>query len=218
MNFFVFLGAPGSGKGTQAQGLAAAYADVLLHISTGQLIRDEICSETELGRQIKEKADMGSLVSDDDIFNVLAKKLECVKNKKTIILDGFPRTLNQAVLLKQFAEKTGNMIEKVVYFSIADAELINRLAGRFTCVHCGAVYHNQHNTPKTDGVCDFCGSHDFHVRPDDRKEIVEKRLRVYHEETEPLVSYYEAQGLLFKLDASQTVERIKEILLKNISL
>ncbi len=218
MKFFVFLGAPGSGKGTQAQNLASSNANRLLHISTGQLIRDEINCGTDLGRQLKEKTNTGGLVSDIDIFNVLAKKLAAVSDKEIVILDGFPRTLNQAELLKEFAEKTGNTIENVVYFSIADAALVDRLAGRFTCGHCGAVYHNHHNAPKVSGVCDFCGSHDFHIRPDDTKEVVEKRLSVFHAETEPLVSYYEALGVLFKLDASQSVESIKETLLKNISL
>ncbi len=216
MNFIVFLGAPGSGKGTQAQMLASEYN--LEHISTGQLIRDEIKESTEFGFRLERECLSGNLISTEDIFNLLGKKIKELSIDRQVILDGFPRTLDQAKLLKDFTEKTGNQLEKVVCFDIAGEALIERLTGRFMCADCGAVYHKHHNSPQQDGVCDFCGSENFQVRPDDAEEVVKKRLDVFHEETKPLVSYYDAQGVLFRLDATQSVESIKKTLLKNIKL
>lgn len=216
MGFIVLLGAPGSGKGTQAQVLANEYN--VVHISTGQLIRDEIKESTEFGLYLQRECQRGALIPDADIFSLLEKKLKDLKTNQQVLLDGFPRKLTQAGLLKEFLEKTGNQLEKVVYFDIADEALVERLTGRYNCADCGAVYHKHHNSPQQDGVCDFCGSRKFHVRVDDTEEVVRKRLVVFHEETEPLVSYYDAQGVLFRLDAAQSVESIKKTLLKNIKL
>jgi adenylate kinase len=218
MSFLVFLGAPGSGKGTQAQLLAAENPEYILHISTGQLLRDAINKESPSGLHIKELISSGKLVPDAQIFAVLEEKLSTIDAKFKVVLDGFPRTLNQGLLLENFVKKTGKQIEKVVYFDIADADLVDRLTGRYMCAECGAVYHKHHNSPKQDGVCDFCGSHEFHVRNDDKEDVIAERLEVYHAETEPLVSYYDAQGVLFRLDATQSVDSIKETLLKNIKL
>ncbi|MDP3371841.1 MAG: adenylate kinase [Candidatus Paracaedibacteraceae bacterium] len=218
MNFIVFLGAPGSGKGTQAQVLADTYKEHVIHLSTGQLLRDAIAEGSECGLYAKSLIDAGLIVCDEVVFNLLEEKLKNISSEKRVILDGFPRTLNQAVLLENFLQKTRKQIEKVVYFDIADAELVNRLTGRFMCADCGAVYHKHYNSPQQDGVCDFCGSHDFKVRDDDNEFVVKKRLDVYHAETEPLVSYYDAQGVLFRLDAAQSVESIKKTLLKKIKL
>ena len=218
MTFLVFLGAPGSGKGTQAQLLAAENPDTIIHISTGQLLRDAIALGTEKGLQIKELMGAGKLVPDEEIFAVLEENLKSIEDKCLVILDGFPRTLKQGLLLADFAKKTGKQIEKVVYFDIADAVLVDRLTGRYMCADCGAVYHKHHNSPQQDGVCDFCGSREFHVRNDDKEEVIAERLDIYHAETEPLVSYYDAQGVLFRLDATQPVEGIKKTLLKNIKL
>ena len=218
MTFLVFLGAPGSGKGTQAQLLAAENPHAIIHISTGQLLRDAIAGGTEKGLKIKELMGAGKLVPDEEIFAVLEEKLATITEKYLVILDGFPRTLNQGVLLSYFVKKTGKQIEKVVYFDIADDVLIDRLTGRFMCSDCGAVYHKHHNSPQQHGVCDFCGSQEFHVRNDDKEEVIAGRLEVYHAETEPLVSYYDAQGVLFRLDATQSVDGIKKTLLKNIKL
>lgn len=216
MGFIVLLGAPGSGKGTQAQVLANEFS--VVHISTGQLIRDEIKQATDFGLCLDRKCQLGGLIPDEDIFNLLENKLKELKKDQQVLLDGFPRKLTQAKLLKQFLEKTGNQLEKVVYFDIADEALVERLTGRYLCASCGAVYHKHHNSPQQDGVCDFCGSREFQVRVDDTEEVVRKRLEVFHEETEPLVSYYDAQGVLFRLDAAQSVESIKKTLLKNIKL
>lgn len=218
MTFLVFLGAPGSGKGTQAQLLAAENPDSIIHISTGQLLRDSIAQGTEIGLQIKELMGAGKLVPDEEIFAVLEEKIKSIDEKYLVILDGFPRTLKQGLLLSNFVKKTGKQIEKVVYFDIADAVLVDRLTGRYMCADCGAVYHKHHNSPQQDGVCDFCGSLEFQVRNDDKEDVIAGRLEVYHAETEPLVSYYDAQGVLFRLDATQSVEGIKKTLLKNIKL
>lgn len=218
MGFIVFLGAPGSGKGTQAQMLADTYKEHIIHLSTGQLLRDAITEGSPLGLSVKSLIGTGVIIDDKIVFSLLEEKLKKIKDTHKVILDGFPRTLNQAVLLSNFSKKTRKQIEKVVYFDIADAELVNRLTGRFMCADCGAVYHKHHNSPQQDGVCDFCGSHDFKVRDDDNEIVVGKRLEIYHAETEPLVSYYEAQGVLFRLDATQSVESIKETLLKKIKL
>jgi len=218
MTFLVFIGAPGSGKGTQAQSLAAEHPDRFVHISTGQLLRDALVEGTPHALYLKNLMESGKLIPDEEIFTVLEDKLKSIKASHLVILDGFPRTLNQALLLSDFAKNTGKHVEKVVYFDIADAELVNRLAGRFMCADCGAVYHKHHNRPLQDGVCDLCGSKNFQVRNDDNEDVIAKRLGIYHAETKPLVSYYEAQGVLLRLDAAQSVDSIKKTLLKEIKL
>jgi adenylate kinase len=218
MSLVVFLGAPGSGKGTQAQLLSSEYPESVIHVSTGQLLRDYIKHGSERALQLKKIVDSGKLIPDEEIFIVLEENLKSYDQENIIILDGFPRTLNQGLLLNEFAKKTGNKIKRVVYFDIIDEELVNRLSGRYICTQCCAVYHKLNKLPQQLGVCDSCGSTEFQVREDDKEDVVLKRLGIFHKETEPLVSYYEAEQILTHVYVNRNVDDIKIELLKLLSL
>jgi len=218
MSLVIFLGAPGSGKGTQAELLGAEYQDLVIHISTGQLLRDYIKQGSVRANQLKTIIDSGKLVPDEEIFLVLEDKLKDYNYQNIIILDGFPRTLNQGLLLDKFVKKTGIEIKTVVYFDIIDEELVSRLSGRYMCARCDAVYHKNYKPPQQPGVCDNCGSVEFKVREDDKEEVVLKRISLFHDETEPLVSYYDAKKVLKKINANQNLDCIKTELKKLLSL
>ncbi|MDP4724938.1 MAG: nucleoside monophosphate kinase [Pseudomonadota bacterium] len=213
MTFLVFLGAPGSGKGTQAQNLVLTYPDMFAHISTGDLLRQEVKKKSEAALRLQMDISAGNFISDDIIFDLMEEKIKTIDDSKKIILDGFPRTFDQAQRLLDFVKKTGKRLEKVVYFGIADELLFDRLSGRMTCNECGAVYH-QTAMPER---CS-CGSTSFRVRADDNENVIRNRLEIFHAETEPLVSYYEAQRVLFRVDAAQSIDGIKQELLKVLGL
>lgn len=209
MDFLVFLGPPGSGKGTQAQILAQESPKVC-HVSTGQILRDEISSGSEFGKILESYVSNGQLITDQMMFKILETALSRMTNFSTILLDGVPRTLYQADLLDDYLKKTGSSLKKVVYFDIGDDILVERLSGRYSCASCGASYHKVSKKPVIEGQCDSCKSTVFEQRRDDTMEVVQKRLAVYHEQTQPLVDYYIEHGLLVKIDATESVESVSD--------
>jgi adenylate kinase len=184
----VILGAPGTGKGTYASRL-----NVILgvpHISTGDMVRDEIKAQTDLGNKIKEYSDKGELVPDEIVIRLLEDRLKKSDCKKGFLLDGFPRTISQAEALDRISE-----IDVAVNLNVPDEIIITRLSNRVTCKKCGAIYNLLTLKPKKEGICDICGG-ELYQRYDDKPKVIKERLDVYREKTEPLIEYYKKKGLL----------------------
>ncbi len=204
----VFLGPPGAGKGTQAKRLAQELG--LMHISTGDILREAVKKGTPLGKKAKEYMDKGELVPDDLIVALIE---EVMPPEGGVIFDGFPRTIAQAEALDEMLSKKGMGIDAVVLFDVPDEVVVERLSGRRVCPSCGAVYHIKFNPPENDEVCDRCGAK-LIQRDDDREEVVRNRLEVYRRQTEPLIEYYERKGILIRLDASKEIEEVYQELKK----
>jgi len=200
----VFLGPPGAGKGTQAKLLSQRMG--FLHLSTGDLLREAVKNQTPLGKKAKEYMDRGELVPDELIVQLIE---ETMPKDGNVILDGFPRTVNQALALEEMLRVKGEKISKVLFFDVPDEVIIDRLSGRRVCSKCGAVYHVKYNPPKVEGVCDLCGG-TLVQRDDDKEEVVRKRLEVYRKQTQPLVEFYQERGIIYKLDAGKGVEELFE--------
>lgn len=203
----VLLGPPGSGKGTQAKKLTVSKG--WPQLSTGDMFRAAIAAGTPLGKEAKGFMDRGELVPDSVVVGVIAERIQAPDCANGFILDGFPRTIPQAEALDQMLAEKGRSVSRAVLFDIPDAELVSRLSGRRTCVKCGAMFHIQSMRPKQDGICDACGSQ-LVQRDDDQVEVIQKRLRVYHEQTAPLVSYYEKQGKLRTIAAQKAPEVVTQ--------
>jgi len=184
----VMLGPPGAGKGTYASRLNVSLG--IPHISTGDMVRDEIRAQTELGRKIKQYSDKGELVPDEIIIQLLADRLKKPDCKRGFILDGFPRTINQAEALEKISG-----IDVAVNLNVPDEIIITRLSNRVTCKRCGAIYNLLTLKPKKEGVCDSCGG-ELYQRYDDKPKVIQERLNIYREKTEPLIKYYKDKGLL----------------------
>ena len=195
----IMLGAPGAGKGTQAKMIAEKYT--IPHISTGDIFRANIKEGTELGQQAKEYMDKGLLVPDELVVNLVVDRLTWEDAKNGYVLDGFPRTIPQAeALTKALAEK-GEKVDFAIDIDVPDENIIERMGGRRACVSCGATYHIVNIPPKVEGICDVCGAK-LILRDDDQPETVKKRLDVYHEQTQPLIDYYTAEGVLKEVDGT----------------
>lgn len=204
----VFLGPPGSGKGTQAKKLSQELG--LMHISTGDLLREAVKNQTPLGLKAKEYMDRGELVPD----NLMIALIEEVMPKEGgFILDGFPRTVPQALALEEMLRSYKRDVDKVFLFDLSEEVVVERLSGRLTCPQCGAVYHRKYNPPKQEGVCDLCGGK-LIQREDDKEEVVRRRYRVYKEQTSPLVEFYQKRNKLIRLDASQNIQEVNKRLLE----
>lgn len=203
----IFFGPPGSGKGTQAQAVANEFQ--YNYIATGNLLRKEISSGSVLGGQVKSVIDSGQFISDEILLDVFTQ--EFVKNlDRNIILDGIPRTVNQAEALDKIFEKYGMSISHVFNFQIEDQKLYDRITGRYSCKTCGATYHEIYNPTTLDGVCNYCGSHDFIVRQDDTEEVLKKRLELYYLETLPILSYYKEKSILRSINAELSLSEVNE--------
>ncbi len=196
----VFLGAPGSGKGTMAELLSAKAG--LVHISTGDMLRENVKEGTELGLKAKGYMDAGELVPDEVMVAMVADRLSRDDVRGSgFILDGFPRTMVQGESLDRTLDEAGMALDRVLLFDAPDETILERLTGRRVCRKCGRVYHIRFIPPKKEGVCDVCGG-ELYQRPDDREETIRNRLEVYRRQTADLIGYYEKKGLLTKLDAS----------------
>jgi adenylate kinase len=194
----IFLGPPGAGKGTLAGLVSKEYA--IPQISTGDIFRDAIKRETELGKKVKEILGRGDLVPDDLTVSIVRERLTQADAQKGYILDGFPRTIPQAEALEKIQKLSG-----VVNFEISDAQVVERLSGREICKNCGAIYHVKNMPSKVKGVCDKCGG-PLYTRPDDSLESIKNRLEVYRRQTEPLIAFYEKKSLLKNIDSSKSPE------------
>jgi len=205
----ILLGPPGAGKGTQAKALSHRLN--LPHISTGDLLRQNVSSGTELGKQAKDFMNKGILVPDDLVTRVLIQRIEQPDIKAGFILDGYPRNINQAKALDDMLSARDMGIEVVLYLDTSEAVIIQRLSGRLVCSLCGANFHIKNMPPKKDMICDNCGGR-LYQRSDDREETIKKRLEVYLEETSGLIRYYEARQKLYRISADEEAE----IVLNNI--
>ena len=193
------LGAPGAGKGTQAKMIADKYS--IPHISTGDIFRANIKNGTELGMEAKKYMDEGKLVPDELTVRILLDRVAQDDCKNGYVLDGFPRTIPQAEVLDEELTKLGDKIDYAINVDVPDENIVNRMSGRRACVTCGATYHIVHIPPKTPGICDKCGS-ELILRDDDAPETVLKRLGVYHEQTQPLIDFYENKKVLKTVDGT----------------
>ncbi|MCI7261695.1 MAG: adenylate kinase [Clostridiaceae bacterium] len=201
----VMLGAPGAGKGTQAKKIAAKYA--VPHISTGDIFRANIKEGTELGLKAKQYMDQGLLVPDEVTIGMLLDRIHQADCNGGFILDGFPRTIPQAESLTRALAETGEAIDFAIDVDVPDANIVNRMGGRRACLKCGATYHVEFAPPKTENICDVCGA-ELVLRDDDKPETVQKRLTVYHEQTQPLIDYYKGKGVLHSVDGTQPMDAV----------
>lgn len=197
----LILGAPGAGKGTQAKFLCEKYN--ILHISTGDLLRAEVREKTELGLEIKAVMERGDLVSDELTTKLLTKKLNSKECENGFLLDGYPRNIVQAEILKGIVP----VIDAVVVIHVDDEVIVNRMSGRIVCKECGQVYHKVNNAPKVAGVCDVCGG-EVVQRADDNEEVVKNRLVKYHNETAPIINYYKDLGLVVEVSGLGDINEI----------
>jgi len=204
----VLLGSPGAGKGTQCKRLARQYG--LAHLSSGDILRQERAQGTELGRKAQKFMDSGALVSDDLIIAMMKKAIDQAP-KAGYVLDGFPRTSNQAIELNKVLTAADVPIDAVINLTVDDAIITDRMSGRRTCPACGAVYHIRNLKPKKDGVCDHDGTV-LVQRPDDDLEVVKKRLATYQEQTTPLIGYYQRQGILHEIDANGGADVVDQVI------
>lgn len=197
----ILLGLPGSGKGTQAEYITKTYG--VTHISTGDIFRAALKNETPLGLEAKTYMDSGNLVPDELTNNIVKERLQEDDVKDGFLLDGYPRTLVQSKALKANLEDLGRKLDAVIYLNVPEEVLLERLTGRYICSNCGATYHKLFNPTKVDGICDVCGSTEFHQREDDKPETVKKRLEVNAEQTQDLVKFYQKENILLEVDGNQ---------------
>lgn len=200
----VFTGAPGCGKGTQARILKEKIA--IPHLSTGEMLRAEAATGSSLGLEIKALIDGGNLVPDEMIIKMLSKRIDQEDCKNGFILDGFPRTLPQAEVLEEMLAKKGIKLDAVIEIQVPDEIIMERILGRYSCMKCGAGYHDKFQKPKVYGVCDVCGGTDFYRRVDDNRSTVQNRLVNYRALTYPTIPYFEKKGLLRCVDGTGTIE------------
>lgn len=211
--YLIFLGLPGAGKGTQA---ALVSQDAgMAHITSGELFRENIREQTELGRKAQPFVEQGRLVPDELTVGMIIDRIAQPDALKGFVLDGFPRNVDQARALDKALGSRDKTIDKALYIRVSTDELVRRLAGRWNCRQCGAVYHEQSMPPKESGVCDRCGS-DLYQRKDDRPDVVRTRIEVNLKEMEPLLGYYRKDKKLAELEGESDVERVKEELLAAI--
>lgn len=207
----IMLGAPGAGKGTQAKKIAAKYD--IPHISTGDIFRANIKNGTELGKKAKTYMDQGLLVPDELVVDLVVDRVQQADCAKGYVLDGFPRTIPQAEALDAALAKFNDKIDYAINVEVPDENIINRMGGRRACVGCGATYHIVYNAPKTADVCDACGEK-LILRDDDKPETVQKRLGVYHEQTQPLIDYYSKAGVMREVDGTVDMEDVFQAIVK----
>ena len=207
----IMLGAPGAGKGTQAKKIAAKYE--IPHISTGDIFRANIKNGTELGMKAKSYMDAGGLVPDEITIGMLLERIHQADCKNGYVLDGFPRTIPQAESLTKALTDRGESVDYAVDVNVPDENIIKRMSGRRACLSCGATYHIVYNAPRKEGICDTCGQQ-LVLRDDDKPETVEKRLSVYHDQTQPLIDYYKKAGILAEVDGTQDMEVVFQDIVK----
>ena len=202
----ILLGPPGAGKGTQAQRIQAAHG--LVQLSTGDMLREAVAAGTEVGKKAKDFMDAGKLVTDEIVVGIIADRIEEDDCKQGFLLDGFPRTAQQAEALDNMLSHKNLNLDAVIEMKVDDEALVDRITGRYTCADCNQGYHEVNLKPKVDGVCDNCGSTNFNRRADDNRETVSSRLESYHAQTAPLLPYYEAKGVLKMIDGMADIDDV----------
>ena len=207
----IMLGAPGAGKGTQAKMIAEKYG--VPHISTGDIFRANIKNRTELGMEAKKYMDEGKLVPDELTVKILLDRVAKEDCANGYVLDGFPRTIPQAEVLTEALEKLNDAVDYAIDVDVPDENIVKRMSGRRACVNCGATYHIVHIPPKTENICDKCGS-ELILRDDDKPETVLNRLKVYHDQTQPLIDYYTEKGILRTVDGTKDMKDVFEDIVK----
>ncbi len=203
--YLVLFGPPGVGKGTQAERLKEELQ--IAHVATGDLFRDNLKRETELGKLAKSYMDRGALVPDEVTIGMVRERLKEADTQNGVLFDGFPRTVAQAEALDQLLSEHGDKIETVLFIQAPEDVLLERLGNRWTCKKCGAVYNLNSKPPKVTGVCDLCGG-ELYQRPDDNLETQKKRIEVYAAQTSPLIDYFDQKGLLIRIDGQQVIEKV----------
>ena len=202
----ILLGPPGAGKGTQAKRLAQTHG--LVQLATGDMVRAAIASGSEVGRRVKAIYDAGELVPDDIIIQMIADRIGQPDCARGFILDGFPRTVPQAEALDAMLAERGQALNHVILLEVDEAALVDRIAGRFTCQGCGASFHERYRRPQVEGVCDVCGGTELVHRADDRPEAVKTRFEVYRRQTEPILPYYRARGILRTVNGMADIDEV----------
>jgi adenylate kinase len=210
----VLLGPPGAGKGTQAARLKQRYG--VAHLSTGDMLREAVAAGSELGKEAEGIMARGQLVPDGLINRLVADRIARPDCARGFILDGFPRTTAQAKALDDLLAERSLKLDAVIEFAVDDDALVERIAGRYACAKCGALYHDSSKPTKVPGKCDACGSTEFIRRADDKPETVRARLQAYHEQTAPLLPYYRAKGLLVTVDGMADIEHVSEQIVRQI--
>jgi adenylate kinase len=204
----VFIGPPGVGKGTYAKAVSEKFG--IPHISTGDIFREEIKKGSELGKRVKEFLDKGLLVPDDIVIEVVKQRLSMDDCRKGFILDGFPRTLQQAEALEQFARP-----EWAFLFQARDETILERLGGRRVCPNCGAIYHIKYMPPKVPGICDKCGT-PLIQRKDDTPEVIMERLKIYREQFTPIILFYKERGRLVEIEANEQADKVVPVVIERL--
>lgn len=210
----IMLGAPGAGKGTQAKMIAEKYG--IPHVSTGDIFRANIKNGTQLGMEAKQYMDQGLLVPDELTVKILLDRVANEDCKNGYVLDGFPRTIPQAEVLDKALSELGDQIDYAINVDVPDEHIVKRMGGRRACLSCGATYHIEHVPPKSEGICDTCGQ-ELVLRDDDKPETVQNRLNVYHEQTQPLIEFYSAKGVLKTVDGTMDMKDVFEAIVTILS-
>lgn len=208
MKLLILLGPPGAGKGTQAQLLMSRHG--LIQLSTGDMLRAAVKDGTEIGLQAKAIMEAGQLVPDAVVTALIADQLDRQAHAPGFIFDGYPRTQAQAEALDRLLAERGLKLDHVIELTVDEEALVERISGRFTCARCNEGYHDTFKLPKVKGVCDVCGSTEFKRRPDDNAETVRARLKVYRADTAPILPYYEAKGIVSRVDGMADIQHVSE--------
>ncbi|MBI2978136.1 MAG: adenylate kinase [Rhodospirillales bacterium] len=212
----ILMGPPGAGKGTQAKRLEANHG--IVQLSTGDMLRAEVASGSELGRQAKKVMETGGLVSDELIIAMLSACIERDDCRNGFILDGFPRTSRQAEALDRMLKEKGMKIDHVIELTVDDGAIVRRITGRYTCTKCGTGYHDEFQKPAKAGVCDKCGGREFTRRADDNAETVRARLKAYHDQTAPVIAHYRKKGVMESIDGMAAIDDVTLALNAVVSL